>query len=104
ETEQVRAQREAARRMHEAEINGWLADHDTAAQRVERYQRVILPLARDRAQAALAAYQGGRAELAPVLEASRAVTEAELGAIAVEADRAKAWSNLGFLFPHEAGK
>ncbi|MGH8675555.1 MAG: TolC family protein, partial [Burkholderiales bacterium] len=75
EAEQVRAQREDARRVHEAEVRGWLADHDTAAQRIERYHRVLLPLARDRVQAALAAYQGGRGELAVVLEANRAITE-----------------------------
>ena len=104
EVEQARAQREDARRMHEAEVRGWLADHDTAAQRLERYQRVLLPLARDRVQAALAAYQGGRGELAAVLEANRAITETELGAIAAEAERAKAWANLSFFYPHEAGK
>jgi outer membrane protein TolC len=104
EAEQVRAQREDARRTHEAEVRSWIADHDTAAQRIERFRDVILPLARDRAQAALAAYRGGRGELALVLEANRAITEAELGAISVEADRAKAWANLSFLVPHEVAK
>jgi len=104
EADQVRAQREDARRMHEAEVRGWLADHDTATKRIERYRDVIVPLARDRAQAALAAYQGGRGELALVLEANRAITEAELGAIAAAADRARAWANLSFLFPQEVGK
>lgn len=104
EAEQARAQREDARRTHEAEVRGWLADHDTAAERIKRFQRVLLPLARDRVQAALATYQGGRGELAVVLEANRAVTETELGAIAAEAERAKAWSNLSYLYPREAGK
>lgn len=104
EAEQVRAQREDARRTHEAEVRGWLADYDTAAERIERFQRVLLPLARDRVQAALAAYQGGRGELAVVLEANRAVTETELGAITAEAERAKAWSNLNYLYPQEASK
>ncbi len=104
EAEQARAQREDARRMHEAEVRGWLADHQTAAQRMERFRSVILPLARDRGRAALAAYQGARGEPALVLEANRSITEAELGAIAAEADRARAWANLSFLFPHEAGK
>jgi outer membrane protein TolC len=104
ELDQARAQREDARRMHEAEVRGWIADHETAARRIERYRSVILPLARDRARVALAAYQGGRAEVASVLEANRAITEAELGALAAEAERAKAWANLAFLFPHEAPK
>ncbi len=104
EADQARAQREDARRMHDAEVRGWLADYDAAGERLDRYRRVILPLVRERAQAALASYQGGRGELAPVLEANRAITEAELAAIGAEAERAKAWANLSFLFPHEAGK
>ena len=104
EAEQLRAQREDARRMHEAEVRGWLADYETAGERIERFQHVLLPLARDRVQAALAAYQGGRGELAIVLEANRAVTETELGAIASESERAKAWANLSYLNPHEAHK
>ena len=104
EAEQVRALSEEARRMHEAEVRAWLADYDTAAARIERFGRVLLPLARDRVQAALAAYQGGRGELAVVLEANRAVTETELGAIAAEAERAKAWANLSYLNPHGVDK
>lgn len=104
EVEQARALREDARRMHEAELRSWLADHDAATKRVERFRTVLLPLARDRVNAALAAYQGGRSELTPVLEANRAVTEAELALLAVEAERARAWSNLSFQYVHEAAK
>ena len=63
EVEQVRAQREDARRMHEAEVRNLQADWETAGKRIGRYDTVLLPLARERAQAALAAYQGGRGEL-----------------------------------------
>jgi outer membrane protein TolC len=104
EVEQARSLREDARRMHEAELRGWIADHEAASRRAERFRTVLLPLARDRASAALAAYQGGRSELAPVLEANRAVTETELGLIAVEAERARAWANLSYQYPHEAAK
>ena len=104
EIEQVRAQREDARRMHEAELRSWLADHETATRRIERYRASLLPLARERVSAALAAYQGGRGELASVLEAQRAVTETELAMIAIEAERAKAWANLSFQYPHEVSR
>jgi outer membrane protein TolC len=102
EVEQSRAQREEARRVHEAELRSWLADYDAATERLGRYESVILPLARDRHDAALAAYRGGRGELNPVLEASRGITDAEIALIAVQAERAKAWANLSFLYPHEA--
>lgn len=99
EVDQARAARENARRMHEADVRGWLADFDTAARRIERFERTLLPLARERSAAALAAYQGGRGDLGPVLEAQRAVTETEIAANQVLAERARAWANLNYLYP-----
>ena len=90
--------------MHEAELRGWLADHDAATKRIERFRSTLQPLARDRVGAAVAAYQGGRAELGSVLEANRAVTETELALIAIEAERGRAWANLNFQYPHEAAR
>ena len=90
--------------MHEAEVRGWLADYDAASRRLERFRAVLAPLAAERSEAALAAYRGGRAELSAVLEAQRGITETELAAIAIEAERAKAWANLNYLYPHEAAK
>jgi outer membrane protein TolC len=104
EVEQARAQREDARRMHEAEVRGWLADFDTAQRRLERSERVLKPLARERREAALAAYRGGRAELGAVLEAERSLTEAELALVQSEAERARAWASLSFLYPHGDAK
>ena len=104
EVEQARAMREDARRMQEAEVRGWLADFDAAGRRIERSQRVLLPLARERREAALAAYQGARGELGPVLEAERAITETELGLLQALAERAKAWASLNFLYLHEAAR
>lgn len=97
EVEQARAQHEDARRAHEVEVRNLLADWTTAGRRVERFESLLLPLARERAQAALAAYQGGRGELAPVLEAGRAVVETELARIQSESERARAWAGLNFL-------
>ena len=99
--EQARAQREDARRMHEAELRGWLADFDTARKRIERSETVLLPLARERVAAARAAYRGGRGELGPVLEAERSATEAELGLTQVESERARAWARLSFVYAQE---
>lgn len=104
EVEQARAMREDARRMHEAEVRGWLADHDAAMRRVERAERVLLPLARERREAAVAAYQGARGELGQVLEAERAITETELGLLQALAERGKAWANLNFVYPHGAAR
>ena len=104
EVDQARAIRENARRMHEAEVRGWLADFDTAERRIERFERTLLPLARDRSAATLAAYQGGRGDLGPVLEAERAITEAELALNKASFERAKAWANLNYLYPQGASR
>ena len=90
--------------MHEAEVRGYLADYDGAQRRIERFERVLLPLARERREFALAAYRGGRGELAPVLEAERGVTETELALVQVLAERAKAWAALSYLDAHGEAK
>jgi outer membrane protein TolC len=104
EVEQARAMREDALRMHAAEVRGWLADFDAAQRRIDRFERVLLPLARERRAAALAAYQGGRGELGGVLEAERAVTETDLALVQALAERAKAWASLNYLYPHGVGQ
>jgi outer membrane protein TolC len=104
ELEQARAMSEDARRMREAEVLGWLADFDTAQRRIERFERTLLPLARDRTTASLAAYRGGRGELGSLLEAERMVTDTELGLVQALAERAKAWANLNYLYPQEASQ
>ncbi len=102
ELEQARAMQEDARRMREAEVRGWIADWETAERRIGRFERVLLPLARERSAAAQAAYRAGRGELGPVLEAERALAEAQLGLVQMLAERAKAWANLAFLHPEES--
>jgi len=99
--EQALAQAEEARRMHEAELQGLYADWQTAGVRIERFEKLLLPLARERVGAGLAAYRGGRGELGMVLEARRAETETRLGSLQVQLERARAWAKLNFLLPHE---
>ncbi len=98
--EQAQAQTEEARRMHEAELSGFYADWQTSGVRTERFEKLLLPLARERVAAALAAYRGGRGELGVVLEARRAETETRLGFVQTQLERARAWARLNFLLPH----
>jgi len=101
EVTQTQALREDARRKHEAEVRRWLADFDTAAQRIDRFEKILKPLASARASAALAGYQGGRNELGAVLEADRSVTETDANLLRVLAEQANAWASLTFLYPQE---
>lgn len=99
--EQAGAQAEEARRTLEAELQGTYADWQTAGVRVSRFEKLLLPLARERVAAALATYRGGRGELATVLDARRAETEARLGFLQTQLERARAWAKLNFLLPGE---
>jgi outer membrane protein TolC len=99
--EQARAQREDARRMHEAEVRMLVADWTFAGERAARFEKNVLPLAQERAELALAAYRGGRGELAAALEARRAETEIELSRLGAELERARAWARLNYLLGHE---
>jgi len=102
ELEQARAMREDARRMHEAEVRAELADFDAAQRRIERFERVLIPLSLERRAASLAAYRGARGELGALLESERAVTDTELALIQALAERARAWANLNYLDPHRS--
>lgn len=100
--EQARAQGEEARRQHQAEVRSLYADWETAGVRIGRFEELLVPLARERVAAALAAYRGGRGELAAVLDARRAETETRLASLQARLERARAWARLNFLLPHEA--
>ena len=102
--EQVRAEREEARRMHEAEIKRMLADWETARARLKRYWEELVPLSREAAAAALAAYRSGRGTLTAALEARRTAIETRLADVQTQAEFARAWANLNFLVLENAPK
>jgi len=97
--EQTRAQADAARRDHEAEIKALGADWHAAKARVQRYNTVLMPLARERTDVTLAAYRGGKGDLIPVLDARKAEIEILTGQLHAQAELARAWAQLNFLLP-----
>ncbi len=95
--EQIRAQAEDARRAHIAEIEAMLADWEAATARLARYRADLLPLAKSRTDVTLAAYRGGKSELASVLEARRGEIDTRMNYLAAQIEQARAWANLNFL-------
>jgi len=73
-----------------AESGAVTADLDGAIERRREYEEQLLPAARARLDTARAAYAGGRAPLAEVWEARRALREAELDATLIRVDGARA--------------
>lgn len=100
--DEARAKYEDMLRSHEAEVRTLLNDWQTGKSRVHRHQEQLIPLAEQRAQAALTAYRTGKADLATALAARRDEIDARMQALALEMETAKSWAQLNFLSPSDS--
>jgi outer membrane protein TolC len=100
--DQARALREDALQAHLAEVQAMLVEWDDDRERLHRYETEIIPLAKERSDAALAAYRGSKASLIDVLSARRGEIDARQLALQLEADAARVWAQLNFLVPDES--
>lgn len=98
--EQAKAQEEDALRAHVAEVRTMLNEWENGRERLGRYERVLVPLAGSRTQAALAAYRGGKGDLSSVLVARRNEIDVRVQAVQLEMDTARIWGQLSFLIPN----
>jgi outer membrane protein TolC len=99
QADQIRDEREEALRGHVAEVRVMLDEWRSGRERVARYRRELGPIAADQSAAALAAYRGGKAGLSEVLAARRNELDVWLQALQLEAETAKRWAQLNFLYP-----
>lgn len=97
--EQVKAEREDMLRAHVAETRSMINEWQNGRERHTRYEKELIPLANERTLAAIAAYRGGKTSLADVLLARRNEIDVRLQALQLEADTARLWAQLNFLFP-----
>jgi outer membrane protein TolC len=102
--EQARAQREEALRAHVGEVRAMLAEWQSDRSRLSRYRDELVPFSRERARAALAAYQGGRTSIAELLAARRNESEVRQQQVQLEMETARLWARLAFLIPHTGEK
>ena len=98
---QAAAQRDEALRAHEAEVVSMTQEWESNRARLARYEREIVPLAVDRSAALLAAYRGGKSSVNEVLSARRNELEVRLQMLELEAQTARLWAQLSFLFPED---
>lgn len=96
----VQADHEDARRAQREAVARAVASWQGWGQQIARYRQTLLPLARDRAQVALAGYRGG-GSLQPWLDARRAEIELRLSYADALAARARLWAALAYLLPPE---
>lgn len=100
--EQAKAEREEMLRAHVAETRSMINEWQNGRERSSRYQNELIPLAVSRTEASLAAYRGGKASLAELLIARRNEIDVRLQALQLQADTARLWAQLNFLFPLDA--
>ncbi|OLC66272.1 MAG: heavy metal resistance protein CzcC [Betaproteobacteria bacterium 13_1_40CM_4_64_4] len=100
--EQARAQRDEMLRAHVSEVRAMIVEWQNGRERLTRYERDLVPLARKRAQAALAGYQGGKTSIADLLSARRNESDVRMQAVQLEMDTARLWAKLNFLIPDHA--
>jgi outer membrane protein TolC len=97
---QVQAERADALRMHSAELAKTLAAWRSALSRTQRYEKDLLPLADARADAALAAYRGGRGDLSSVLAAFDGAVEQRIAYTTLLEALGQSWAMLRFAYPN----
>jgi outer membrane protein TolC len=99
EEDAARAMLEDTQRMRAAEVQAMQAEWESAQAQAQRIETELVPLAIQRREAAQAAYRGGTGALAAVLDARRALLDAELSLIQQQQAAAKAWAWLNFVVP-----
>lgn len=100
ELEAVAAEHEDARRMQREAVHRALAEWDGLKRQVARKETEALPLARDRAQAAVASYGGGGA-LQPWLDARRTELELHIEHARHLGELGRVWAALAHLLPDQ---
>jgi outer membrane protein TolC len=97
--EQSKAERDEMLREHVAETRIMIEEWQNDRERSARYAQELIPLVNQRVQAVVTAYRGGKASLADVLLARRSEIDIRLQALQMQADTARIWAQLNFLFP-----
>ncbi|MBI3530222.1 MAG: TolC family protein [Betaproteobacteria bacterium] len=99
--DQARAEREEALRAHIGEVRAMVAEWENGRERLTRYERQLIPLAKERTKAAFGAYRGGKTSLTDLLLARRNEIDMRMQALQLEMETARLWAQLNFLFPVE---
>lgn len=92
------AEREAVMREHAAMLEADFAEYQRLAKAVKRQREVLLPLAGEKVDLALAGWRGGKGELVDLVVARRERIDAELMAIALEGERQQMAARLHYAY------
>lgn len=96
------AEREAVLREHAAMLETDFAEYQRLANAVKRQRGVLLPLAGEKVDLAMAGWRGGKGELTDLIMARRERIDAELMAIALEGERRQMAARLRYAYSEHA--
>jgi outer membrane protein TolC len=97
--EEARSARDEKLRAEVADMRMMIDEWQHARDRLDRYARQLVSLARERTLATLAAYRGGKATLMELLAARRAETETQMQSVETEREAARLWARINFALP-----
>jgi outer membrane protein TolC len=98
---QLEADRETMLRAHTVELHKTLVDWEQTGARLGQYDRELVPLARERTTASLAAYQAGRGDFRFALDAFEAEIDVAIERAMLAEARGRAWAFLRYLEPRQ---
>ena len=101
--DQARELLEDARRRHQAEFNAMRIEWQALRERQRQLESALLPVARQRIDAVLAAYGSGQQNLSAVLEARRAAVDAHIQILDLEREAARLWAQLRHTYLESTG-
>ncbi|MEP7068792.1 MAG: TolC family protein [Usitatibacter sp.] len=99
--EEAGAQRDEMLREHYAAVLAMTEEWESNRSRLARFEREIVPLSVERSEALVASYRGGKGNVNDVLAARRNELEVRLQMLQLEAQTARLWAQLSFLFPED---
>jgi outer membrane protein TolC len=97
------AERVATLREHAAMLESDLAEYRRLANAVKRQREVLLPLAKEKVELAMAGWRGGKGSLAEVITARREHIDAELKVIELEGQRRQVAARLYYAYGDHPG-
>lgn len=98
EREGLNAEREAVLREHTAMLESDFAEYQRLVSAVKRQRDVLLPLAGEKVDLAMASWRGGKGELVDLVMARRERIDVELRAIALEGERQQMAARLHYAY------
>ena len=103
QSDQARELLEDARRRHRSEFSALRIEWQALRERQRQLESALIPVAKQRVDALLAAYGSGQQNLSAVLEARRAEVDARIQILELERDAARLWAQLRYTYLDSAG-